>query len=313
MKTILITGGSGFLGKKLSKNLSSKYNVVLGSRNNNQNRIANLETFCEVVPLDITSIYSVNDIFKYIKPDIVVHAAATKYVDISETNPHETIDVNILGSQNVARVAIENNIESVIGISTDKTAPPIGNIYGLSKAVMERLFITLNNKYKTNFSCVRFGNIAWSTGSVFPIWEEMTKKNKIVHSTGPKMRRFFFTSDDASDLVIRCIKKINITKGKILIQDMKCAQISDVLAEWCKIYNIKWKKIGKRLGDKNDEYLIGDLEYKYAKKIVIDNLNHFLLRFDKEIKSSLKNPISTINAKKLNKKEIIRLIKSKNN
>ncbi len=313
MKTILITGGSGFLGKKLAKKLSSKFNVVLASRNNNLNRIANLETSCEVVPLDITSIYSINDIFKYIKPNIVVHAAATKYVDISETNPHETIDVNILGSQNVARVAIENNIESVIGISTDKTAPPIGNIYGLSKAVMERLFITLNNKYKTNFSCVRFGNIAWSTGSVFPIWEEMTKKNNIIHSTGPKMRRFFFTCDDASDLVIRCIKKINVTKGKILIQDMKYAQISDILTEWCKIYNIKWKEIDKRLGDKNDEYLIGDIEYKYAKSIIIDNLKHFLLCFDKQIKSSLNNPVSTLNAKKLNKKEIIRLINSKNN
>jgi len=313
MKTILITGGSGFLGKKLAKKLSSKFNVVLASRNNNLNRIANLETSCEVVPLDITSIYSINDIFNYIKPNIVIHAAATKYVDISETNPHETIDVNILGSQNVARVAIENNIESVIGISTDKTAPPIGNIYGLSKAVMERLFITLNNKYKTNFSCVRFGNIAWSTGSVFPIWEEMTKKNNIIHSTGPKMRRFFFTCDDASDLVIRCIKKINVTKGKILIQDMKYAQISDILTEWCKIYNIKWKEIDKRLGDKNDEYLIGDLEYKYAKSIIIDNLKHFLLCFDKQIKSSLNNPVSTLNAKKLNKKEIIRLINSKNN
>ena len=313
MKTILITGGSGFLGKKLAKKLSSKFNVVLASRNNNLNRIANLETSCEVVPLDITSIYSINDIFKYIKPNIVVHAAATKYVDISETNPHETIYVNILGSQNVARVAIENNIESVIGISTDKTAPPIGNIYGLSKAVMERLFITLNNKYKTNFSCVRFGNIAWSTGSVFPIWEEMTKKNNIIHSTGPKMRRFFFTCDDASDLVIRCIKKINVTKGKILIQDMKYAQISDILTEWCKIYNIKWKEIDKRLGDKNDEYLIGDIEYKYAKSIIIDNLKHFLLCFDKQIKSSLNNPVSTLNAKKLNKKEIIRLINSKNN
>ena len=107
--------------------------------------------------------------------------------------------------------------------------------------------------------------------------------------------------------------EINVTKGKILIQDMKYAQISDILTEWCKIYNIKWKEIDKRLGDKNDEYLIGDLEYKYAKSIIIDNLKHFLLCFDKQIKSSLNNPVSTLNAKKLNKKEIIRLINSKNN
>tara|TARA_Y100001970_G_C14218671_1_gene851220 strand:- start:1224 stop:2168 length:945 start_codon:yes stop_codon:yes gene_type:complete len=313
MKTILITGGSGFLGKRLASKLSNKYNIVLGSRNNNQNRLANLETSCEVVPLDITSKESINDIFYYIKPDIIIHAAATKYVDISETYPHETIDVNILGSQNIARASIKNNIETVIGISTDKTAPPIGNIYGLSKAVMERLFLSLNNKSDTNFTCVRFGNIAWSTGSVFPIWEEMTKKNKLIYSTGPDMRRFFFNCDEASDLVIRSLNHINLTSGKILIQDMKCAKISDILDIWCKIFNCKWKKVKKRLGDKQDEYLIGELEYLYAKKIIINKIIHYLLDFNKICQNPLKKTISTINAKRLNNKEIAKLIKYKVN
>ena len=311
MKTILITGGAGFLGRKLSKKLSKKYNVVLGSRNNNQNRLANLETLCEVVPLDITNQNSVNDIFNYIKPNIIIHAAATKYVDISENNPQETIDVNIFGSQIISRIAIKNNIETVIGISTDKTAPPIGNIYGLSKAVMERLFLSLNDKSNTNFSCVRFGNIAWSTGSVFPIWEEMTQKNKLIYSTGPNMRRFFFTCDEASNLVIRCLDKIKITKGKILLQEMKCAKIADILEIWCKKFDCKWKKISKRIGDKKDEYLIGELEYQYAKRILINNMAHYLLDFNKINKHAPKNVISTFNAKKLNDKEIIKLINSK--
>ena len=81
--------------------------------------------------------------------------------------------MNILGSTNIARASIEKGVHTVIGISTDKAAPPVPNIYGSSKAIMERMFCSLDYSNDTNFSCVRFGNIAWSTGSVFPIWKKM--------------------------------------------------------------------------------------------------------------------------------------------
>ena len=179
MKKILITGGSGYLGTRLAINLKKKYKIFLGSRNNYLNRKAQDFTKCEVFPLDITNINSVKDIINRIKPNIIIHAAASKYVDTSESNPNECIDVNVLGSQNIARVAIDNNLDSVIGISTDKAAPPYSNIYGLTKSLMERLFNKLAFQSKTKFSCVRFGNIVWSTGSIFPIWSEMMKKNNI--------------------------------------------------------------------------------------------------------------------------------------
>ena len=218
MKKILITGGSGFLGKELAMKLKSSNEVILGSRNNGLNRLAAEITGCETIPLDITSLESVKDAVSRYKPEIIIHAAATKYVDLSEKQPFECIDVNILGSENVARVSIDSGVKTVIGISTDKTAAPVGNIYGHTKAIMERLFSGLDGVGGTNFSCVRFGNIAWSTGSVFPIWKRMMESNNLIETTGPNMRRFFFSVSEASDLVIRCLNNQNELKGKILSQ-----------------------------------------------------------------------------------------------
>ena len=144
-KNLLITGGNGYLGTNLAKKFKKKYNIILGSRNNFLNQKQSELVGCDFSPLDVTNIESVRDVVNKFKPEIIIHAAATKFVDLSEKFPFECIDVNILGSVNVARVAIEKNVKIVIGISTDKTAPPVGNIYGLSKATMERLFCSLNS------------------------------------------------------------------------------------------------------------------------------------------------------------------------
>ena len=140
-KNLLITGGSGFLGTNLAMKLRNKYNVFLASRNQRRNYEASQKTLCESIPLDVSNINSIRDVFAYSKPNIVVHAAATKFVDISEKFPFECSDVNILGSSNIARVAIEKGVKTVIGISTDKATQPIKNFYGFSKATMEKLFL----------------------------------------------------------------------------------------------------------------------------------------------------------------------------
>src|SRR5687767_9034959 len=132
-RTVLITGGTGFLGRHLGRTLRGDYDVVLGARNNKLNALAQEVTGARVLPLDVTSIESVRDVFVETRPHIVIHAAATKFVDLAEKLPLECVDVNVLGSQNVARVALDRGTEVVIGVSTDKAAPPIRNTYGMSK------------------------------------------------------------------------------------------------------------------------------------------------------------------------------------
>ena len=307
-KNLLITGGSGYLGINLAISLKKKYNVFIGSRNQKRNYDASLKTKCEAIPLDVTNIESIRDAITYCKPEIIIHAAATKFVDISEKFPFECSDVNILGSSNLARVAIEKNIKTVIGISTDKATQPIKNFYGFSKATMEKLFLNANNNSKTNFLCVRYGNVAWSTGSVLPIWKEMFKKNKKILTTGPYMRRFFFKINDAVELVLFALEKNKKFSGKILCANMKSCKLIEIIKVWIKNYGGSYKIIKSRKGDRLDEYLIGNNELEFTTKIFKNKKIYYLIDFEKKAKKPLKKIISSENAQKLNTKEISELL-----
>ena len=308
-KTILITGGTGYLGKNLGLKLKKKYNVILTGRNNKQNFIAKKETGCETAPLDVTNIDSIRDIVNTYNPNIIIHAAATKFVDLSEKFPFECVDCNVLGSTNIARVAIDKKIETVIGISTDKASPPVKNIYGLSKTLMEKLFVSANSQSKTNFMCVRYGNVVWSTGSVLTIWKTMHEKKEAILTTGPNMRRYFFTVDEAANLVLTGLKNISKFKGKILSREMKAAKMIDILKIWVKYYGGKYKVAKQeRDGDRVDEYLIGEAEKEFTTKIAIDNINHYVIDFNKKVKKPLRGIVSSATAKKLSEKDIKKLL-----
>lgn len=311
MKKILITGGSGFLGKSLAIRLKKKYKVILAARNLDKLREASNITGCEGVPLDVSNINSVRDIFYRFKPEIVIHAAASKYVDVSENSPNETIDINVIGSQNIARLSIETKVKLVIGISTDKSAQP-DNTYGLSKALMERLFFNLASIYNTKFISVRFGNIAWSTGSVFPIWKNMEQKNNIISSTSPQSTRFFFTVDEAVDLILVSLNNFKKLNGKILTQQMKSAKIKDILEIWCTRNNkLKWKKIKSREGDSLFEKIIGINELQHSSYQKFGKNKYIVINFNEKNKKVFKKPITSDNSLKLTKKEILNLINNK--
>lgn len=304
----LITGGTGFLGKRLALALKEKYEVVLTGRNNKQNMMAEQFAGCQVLPMDVSNIESVRDIFSEARPQIVIHAAATKFVDRAERQPMECVDINVVGSQNVARVAVERNVRVVIGVSTDKAAPPVRNTYGLSKALMERMFCSMNEKTETRFACVRYGNVAWSTGSVLPIWKQMHEQTGVIGTTGPEMRRFFFTVDEAVKLVVTALHNIEELQGRVLSREMKAAQIRDVLELWVKHKGGRWERIEGRPGERDDEYLIGDLELPYASERIFDGVKHFVISFNEKVPEPLTLALSSANAQRLSEKEILNII-----
>ena len=306
--TILITGGTGFLGRHLGRALNAKYAVVLGGRNHDQNRVAQEFTGCPVIALDVANIEAVRDAVAQVRPAILIHAAASKYVDIAERQPMECLDVNVTGSQNVARVAVEKAVAVVLGISTDKSAPPVANTYGLTKALMERLFCAMDGKADTRFACVRFGNLPWSTGSVFPIWKRMHAETGVIGSTGPNMTRLFTPVDEAVELVTTALRRIDELHGRVLTRAMKSARIRDILDVWVKHLGGQWKPIEGRPGERLHESLIGETEFRCTTAVQYDGVQHYVLTFNRPAADPLSTPLTSADAARFTEKELLDLI-----
>lgn len=309
-KRILITGGTGFLGRHLALALRDDHEVVLGARNNKQNFFAKDMTGCAVVPLDVSSIESVRDVVAETRPEVILHAAATKFVDLAERQPMECVDVNVTGSQNIARVAIDRGVELVIGVSTDKAAPPVRNIYGLSKSVMERMFCAMDEKGATRFLCVRYGNVVWSTASIFPLWQGMHTRDGVIQSTGPDMTRFFFTVDEAVKLILTALEKEQDLRGSVLSRTMKSTLVRDILDVWIEMHGGRWEQIEGRPGDRPYEFLIGDLERGYTTVRELDGTTHYVIRFNAPVAEPLEHAVSSDTVERLTRDEIVELINS---
>lgn len=309
MSTILITGGTGFLGKRLGKRFREMgHTVVLTGRNNKLNFFAEKFSACRALAMDVSRIESVRDTFIEVKPDVVIHAAATKFVDLAERYPNETIDINVTGSQNVARVAMEHGVQLVIGISTDKAAPPVRNTYGLTKALMERLFCSLEGKSSTHFVCVRYGNVAWSTGSVLCLWKKMLDETGVIETTGPEMTRFFFTVDNAVDLVITAYEQKEALYGKVLSRYMKAAQLEDILKVWTKEVGKTYKRTDGRPGERNEEFLIGEIELPYTEQRTYKDIVHYVIGFNQKVVRPLQSVLSSANTERLSEEEISQIV-----
>lgn len=306
--TVLITGGSGFLGRRLGLRLRERYNVVLAARNQHQNTLAGKFSGCATIPVDVARYESIRDAVIETRPDIIVHAAATKYVDLGEKHPLECIDVNVLGSENVAKIAIERKVPVVVGISTDKATPPIRNTYGMTKAVMERLFIGLDGQTSTKFLCTRFGNIAWSVGSVFPVWLRMQEDTGVIGTTGPDMRRFFFTVAEAASVVENAMENADELHGSILGRRMKSAMVRDILDQWVKHRGGTWKHIEGRPGERDDEYLIGDLELPFTREVSFKGVPHYAISFKERQPNPPSVALTSANAERLTTEEIVDMI-----
>lgn len=284
--------------------MKGNHDVVLSGRNNKQNMLASERTGCPVIPMDVTRIEAVRDAVIEAKPDIVIHAAATKYVDVSEHQPFECVDVNVLGSENVARVCMDKGVETVVGVSTDKAAPPVRNTYALTKAVMERMYCSLNGKSDTKFVCVRFGNLAWSTGSVLPIWKRMVDQEGKIGTTGPDMRRFFIKVGEAVDLIQTAIEHIDELQGTVLTRAMKAVQIGDLLELFAAERGARWERIGGRPGERHDEFIVGEMELPYTRKYLFDGVAHYAISFNQPAAEPITDPLSSADVERLNEAEL---------
>jgi UDP-N-acetylglucosamine 4,6-dehydratase len=295
-KHVLITGGSGFLGRRLARHLkTADHHVVIAARNNGLLREASLLTNCHSIPMDVARRESVREALRQVNPDVIIHAAATKYVDVSERQPMECIDVNVVGSQNVAAEAMACGVPYVLGVSTDKASPPVRNTYGLSKAMMERLFCTLSEPQntiashpQTTFACVRFGNIAWSTGSVLPIWKKMMETSGVIETTaGPQMYRYMFTVDEAVNTVVTTLQHMDVVGGKVVVRPMKRVNVRQLLLRYVQLKGGQWTQGPERPGERDDEPLVGDAELPFSSDLHMKGERFCVIDFSKRSSSPL--------------------------
>jgi FlaA1/EpsC-like NDP-sugar epimerase len=198
--------------------------------------------------------------------DIVFHLAALKHVPICEEHPQEAIKTNITGTTNVVNAAIENSVAKVIDVSTDKAVEPL-NLYGMTKAVGERLILQANDLGScTRFVCVRGGNVMGSNGSVIPYFIQQIQSGGPVTITDLEMTRFFLTLEEAIGLLFKAAE--HSIGGETFVMNMPACRIRDVATVLMEHYDhVDTKEIGSKPGEKLDEMLISHHEaamsYRY--------------------------------------------------
>lgn len=284
-KVILVTGGTGTFGKKFTEIALKECNpkvIRIYSRDElkQQQMREQFQDFHhsdEKLRFFIGDVRDKDRLYRAMNNvDIVVHAAALKQVPTCEYNPIEAVKTNIDGAANVIDAAIDNNVEKVMALSTDKAVHPV-NLYGATKLVAEKLFVQ-GNSYsggrKTIFSCVRYGNVVGSRGSVIPVFQRQKKKGKIT-ITDETMTRFWITQEQAVRFIIDCIDKMK--GGEIFvpkIPSMKIIDLAEVIAPEC-----KREVIGIRPGEKINEILLTEEEAHHTKEFdnyfIVEPEHHF--------------------------------------
>jgi len=201
--------------------------------------------------------------------DIVIHIAAIKNIEISEYNPTETIETNVNGTVNMIKMAMKNQPEKFLNISTDKSVYS-STLYGATKLIGERItsWAGIHLNPPTKFATVRFGNVIETRGNVFEIWKEQLKKKQPLTITHPKMERYFFHVDDSADFILSCLPIMN--EGEIFIPKMKLYNIKTIAKKMSK----KYKIIGLRRGEKMKEELMSETE----KKLAIENKKMWIIK-----------------------------------
>lgn len=263
-KTVLVTGGTGFLGRAVVSRLMqhNPRSVRVLSRDEvkhykMQEKLSDRGK--EIIRNFVGDVRDADRLKKAVRgADIVIHAAALKRIDMIEYNVDEAIKTNILGTINIVNACLENNVDKAIFISTDKACSPI-NSYGATKMLGERIFIESNYSKggsKTKFLCTRYGNVISSTGSVIPLFVDRIKNNQPIPLTDENMTRFVITVDRAVNEVMTAIK-LGVG-GEIFIPKLQSLRIIDLIEVLKELFNSNSpiKNIGIRPGEKINEELM---------------------------------------------------------
>lgn len=273
-KSVLITGGTGSFGSAFVKFAIKKFKkikrLIIFSRDEFK-QYEMKKTFPESKYKcmryflgDVRDLNRLNLAFKDV--DYVIHAAALKQVDTAEYNPFEFINTNIIGAQNVIEASLQNNVNRVLALSTDKASSPV-NLYGATKLCSDKLFISANNvvgKQDIKFSVLRYGNVMFSRGSILPLLLDKLNKNENFEITDKRMTRFNIELDQAIELSFECLKDMH--GGELFVPKLKSYKIMDLV----KAISTKKKSkiIGIRPGEKIHEEMIS----------IADSLNTFELK-----------------------------------
>ena len=279
-KRILVTGGTGSLGKTLVKRLLSgemgkPAKIIVFSRDEAKQHFMRLEYLHRETATDDVIYENSQDLLSFRigdvrdyssllaamrEADVVFHAAALKQVPSCEYFPFQAVLTNIFGAENVVRAIRENRlpIEKVVGISTDKACKPI-NVMGMTKALQERILIEANRDCpETTFTCVRYGNVIASRGSIIPLFVEQISKNQTLTVTLPEMTRFLLSLDRAVDTVFAAIK-IGL-RGETFVPRVLAARITDVAKALMGEKDLPITFTGIRPGEKIHEIMVSEEE-----------------------------------------------------
>ena len=269
-KKILITGGTGSLGTALTKRLLNLNvdTVRIYSRNESKQILMESEILDDRIRYLIGDVRDLPRLEKALEGiDIVFHAAALRHVPVIEYNPFEAIKTNVLGTQNLIDACLKENVETVVGIGTDKAVSPL-NTYGATKLLMEKLLTTAQNyldidRYRTKFLAVRYGNVLGSSGSVLPKFINQIRNKQKITITNPNMTRFSLTMDEALDFIL---KSTSIGKGtEVFVPKLKAYSINDLKDALFELLEDTGVKIlGIRPGEKMHESFINFDEVRYA-------------------------------------------------
>ena len=296
---VLITGGTGTVGRALIAQNDNDYISI----SRNEENIANLKREYPSVKCYVGNIEDKSlllRVFKEVKPDVVVHAAAMKHIDLMEQNPIAGCNVNVMGSLNVVEASVINDVPITIGVSTDKACLS-ESVYGASKYLMERVFMNTNTD-ENRFSLTRFANVAHSAGSVLPFWLKLKKEGNPLKLTDPNMNRLIFTKEDAASLINRTI---DFTKenggGFVKSYKMKCVNMLDL----AKVISDDIEVVGKRPGEKTDEDLISEREI--ARTFIYGDDIHIRMEKNKD-NNKLSEPYNSASAEHMTKEEIEKLV-----